>query len=73
LESEFIRDDVEQFAYDHTKPESDIFRRLRDETYRDMEYAQMQVGRMEGQFLKMLVRLSGAGRILEIGRFTGYS
>jgi len=73
LESEFIRDDVEQFAYDHTKPESDIFRRLRDETYRDMEYAQMQVGRMEGQLLKMLVRLSGARRILEIGMFTGYS
>jgi caffeoyl-CoA O-methyltransferase len=73
LESEFIKDEVEQFAYNHTTPETEIFRRLRDETYRDMEYAQMQVGRLEGQFLKMLVRLIGAGRVLEIGMFTGYS
>jgi caffeoyl-CoA O-methyltransferase len=33
----------------------------------------MQVGRIEGRFLKMLVRLTGARRILEIGMFTGYS
>lgn len=73
MESEFIREDVEQFAYNHTTPESEIFRRLRDETYKDMDCPQMQVGRIEGQFLKMLVRLSGARRILEIGMFTGYS
>jgi caffeoyl-CoA O-methyltransferase len=73
LESDFIRNDVERFAYDHTKPESEIFVRLRDETYRDMQYPEMQVGRLEGQFLKMLARLVGARRILEIGMFTGYS
>jgi caffeoyl-CoA O-methyltransferase len=69
----FINEAVEQFAYDHTEPESDLFRRLRDETYRDMNCPQMQVGRIEGRFLKMLVRLTGARRILEIGMFTGYS
>lgn len=73
MDSEFIRDDVERFAHDHTSPESEIFRRLRDETYRDMTCPQMQVGRIEGQFLKMLVRLTDARRILEIGMFTGYS
>jgi caffeoyl-CoA O-methyltransferase len=73
VESDFIRNDVEQFAYNHTKPESEIFVRLRDETYRDMQYPELQVGRMEGQFLKMLARLVGARRILEIGMFTGYS
>jgi len=71
--SKFIRDDVEQFAHDHTTPESEIFHRLRDETHEKMEYPEMQVGRLEGQFLKMLVRLTGARRILEIGMFTGYS
>ena len=70
---EFINQDVENYAHDHTKPESDLFCRLRDETYRDMSIPQMQVGRIEGQFLKMLVRLTGARRILEIGMFTGYS
>jgi caffeoyl-CoA O-methyltransferase len=69
----FINEAVEQFAHDHTKPESDLFRRLRDETYAEMSSPGMQVGRIEGRFLKMLVRLTGARRILEIGMFTGYS
>ncbi|MFY9607403.1 MAG: class I SAM-dependent methyltransferase [Blastocatellia bacterium] len=69
----FINEAVEQFAHDQTEPESDLFLRLRDETYRDMNCPQMQVGRIEGRFLKMLVRLTGARRILEIGMFTGYS
>jgi caffeoyl-CoA O-methyltransferase len=69
----FIDEAVEGFAHDHTKPESELFRRLRDETYRDMTCPQMQVGRIEGQFLKMLVRLTGARKVLEIGMFTGYS
>ena len=69
----FIDEAVENFAHDHTKEESDLFRRLREETYREMKYPQMQVGRIEGRFLKMLVRLTGARRVLEIGMFTGYS
>jgi len=69
----FINEAVEQFAHDHTKPESGLFRRLRDETYAKMSSPGMQVGRIEGRFLKMLVRLTGARRILEIGMFTGYS
>jgi caffeoyl-CoA O-methyltransferase len=70
---EFINPEVERFAHDHTEPESDLFRRLQEETYATMQSPQMQVGRIEGRFLKMLVRLTGARRILEIGMFTGYS
>lgn len=69
----FMNAAVEQFAHDHTKPESALYLRLRDETYATMNSPQMQVGRIEGRFLKMLVRLTGARRILEIGMFTGYS
>lgn len=69
----FIDEAVERFAHDHTKPESDLYLRLRNETYATMKSPQMQVGRIEGRFLKMLVRLTGARRILEIGMFTGYS
>lgn len=36
-------------------------------------YPQMLSGPVEGQLLKMLVSISGARRILEIGTFTGYS
>lgn len=69
----FINQEVEAFAHDHTKPESDLFRRLHDETHATMASPQMLVGRIEGQFLKLLVRLTGAKRVLEIGMFTGYS
>jgi caffeoyl-CoA O-methyltransferase len=71
--NEFIDVAVEQFARDHTEPESDLHRRLREETYRVMDSPQMQVDTIEGRFLKMLVRLTGARTILEIGMFTGYS
>ena len=69
----FIDEAVGQFAHDHTAAESDLYRRLRDETYASMKAPQMQVGRIEGKFLKLLVELTGARRILEIGMFTGYS
>jgi len=69
----FIDEAVERFAHDHTKPESELYLRLRDETYATMKSPQMQVGRIEGRFLKMLVRLTGARQVLEIGMFTGYS
>jgi caffeoyl-CoA O-methyltransferase len=68
-----VNEEIEKFAYDHTSPEPDIFRRLREETYARMDCPQMQVGRIEGTFLKLLVRLMGARRVLEIGMFTGYS
>ena len=69
----FIDEAVDQFSHDHTTPESDVFGRLRDETYATMKSPQMQVGRVEGLFLKMLVRITRARRVLEIGMFTGYS
>lgn len=69
----FIDEKIEQFAREHTTAESELFTRLREETYRTMASPQMQVDRIEGEFLNMLVRLTGARRVLEIGTFTGYS
>jgi caffeoyl-CoA O-methyltransferase len=69
----FINEAIEQYAHDHTKPESELFERLKEETFRDTKYPEMQVGRIEGRFLKMLVGLTGARTVLEIGMFTGYS
>jgi caffeoyl-CoA O-methyltransferase len=71
--NEFIDAAVEQFARDHSEQESDLHRRLREETYRVMDRPQMQVDAIEGRFLKVLVRLTGARTILEVGMFTGYS
>lgn len=42
------------------------------ETVQELEQ-EMLSGHIEGQLLKMLVSISGAKRVLEIGMFTGYS
>jgi hypothetical protein len=48
----FIDVAVEQFARDHTEPETDLYTRLREETYREMDRPQMQVGLIEVVFSK---------------------
>ncbi len=64
---------IEAYAEAHTEPVSPLFDALREETYAQMQSPQMQVGRLEGSFLRLLVRISRAKRVLEIGMFTGYS
>jgi caffeoyl-CoA O-methyltransferase len=70
----FIVDpNVEDYAAQHTTPDGELFDRLAAETREKTTAPQMMVGRIEGQFLATLVRLTGARRILELGTFTGYS
>ena len=69
----FVDEAIEAYAIAHSDDSPPIYDALRDETWRDQEMARMQVGSMEGRLLRMLVRLSGARRALEIGTFTGYS
>ena len=49
---------------------ADWSRRSASEVFLEQE---MLSGHVEGQFLKMLVHVTGARRVLEIGMFTGYS
>ena len=64
---------IDDYAAAHSWAESDLCKALREETVRTMEFSQMVVGPLEGAFLKMMVRLASARRVLEIGMFTGYS
>jgi caffeoyl-CoA O-methyltransferase len=64
---------IEEYAEEHTSPDGELFERLAEETRAKTTAPQMMVGRIEGQFLATLVRLTGAKRILELGTFTGYS
>ncbi len=61
------------YVHEHTTPEPEIFARLRAQTYAELSSPQMQVGRVEGTFLKLMVQLTGARRVLEVGTFSGYS
>lgn len=68
-----VSPEIESYAEAHSMDESEVCRRLREETYRTMDLARMVVGPLEGAFLKMMTRVACAKRILEIGTFTGYS
>ena len=68
-----VEPQIEEYAEEHTSPDGELFERLAEETRAETSAPQMMVGRIEGQFLARLVRLSGARRILELGTFTGYS
>ena len=70
---DFIDEKIEQYAFDHTSEEGELLRRLEEETYEKLEIPQMTTGRIEARLLKLLARLVGARRILEIGTFGGYS
>ena len=70
---DFIDEKIEQYAFDHTSEEGELLIRLEKETYEKLEIPQMTTGRIEARLLKLLARLVGAQRILEIGTFAGYS
>lgn len=64
---------IEQYIHDHTRARPALFDELREVTYASMQDPQMQVGRVEGALLKLLVAVSQARHVIEIGTFTGYS
>jgi caffeoyl-CoA O-methyltransferase len=66
-------EDLSRYVEDHADPEPALLAELREVTHRELADPQMQVGRVEGAFLRMLVQLVGARRVLEIGTYSGYS
>ncbi len=52
--------------------EPELLTRLREETAA-LPMARMQISPEQGQFMALLVRLTGARQCLEVGTFTGYS
>ena len=73
MSEDFIDKRIVQYCEQHTTRAEELFEQLREETYKKTKCPQMLCGHVEGRLLKMLVSLSGARRVLEIGMFTGYS
>ncbi len=69
----FFPEDLERYAHQHSSAPSPLLDRIEQETIENVPDAQMLTGRVEGIFLQMLVRISGARDALEIGTYTGYS
>lgn len=64
---------IEQYALKMTTRESEAIQAVVSSSERELEYIDMLSGNLVGQLLKMLIQISGAKRILELGTFTGYS
>ncbi len=64
---------IEEYAQDRSGPVDPVLKELEKETYATMDIPQMLTGPLEGTFLKLMVKVTGAKRVLEIGMFTGYS
>lgn len=67
-----LSDELNSYLAQFGVREPDVLRRLREATAR-MPESQMQIAVEEGALLALLVQLSGARRIVEVGTFTGYS
>jgi predicted O-methyltransferase YrrM len=67
-----LDDSLYQYLLDVSLRETPLLKRLRDET-QALPMARWQIAPEQGQLLALLVKLTGARRLLEVGTFTGYS
>jgi len=70
---DIVPEAIEAYIDSHTSERTAIFHDLERETREKMAAFTMQVGKVEGGFLKMLAQITRAKRVLEVGTFTGYS
>lgn len=68
-----INTELEQYILVHSEPESDVLAELSRATHLQVLRPRMLSGNLQGQFLKMMCRMIGARRVLEIGTYTGYA
>ena len=64
---------IEHYTESFTTEESHSVKKLLEISEKDLEHTDMLSGRHVGTLLKLLVAISGAKRVLDIGTFTGYS
>lgn len=72
IKSILVTDTLYDYILSTSLREPEVLKQLRAETAQYMHSA-MQIAPEQGQFMALLVDLTGAKKILEIGVFTGYS
>jgi caffeoyl-CoA O-methyltransferase len=70
---ELIPKEIQKYVAEHTSPVSSLLEELERETNEKTLSPQMLSGKVEDRLLQILIRISGAKRVVEIGTFTGYS
>ncbi len=66
-------DEVYKYITEHSTRQSEALDWVERQTNIRTNHARMLSGAVQGQFLRMIVQMVGAVRILELGTFTGYS
>ena len=69
----FVSEDIEQYCKDLSSQDSELLKELSQATWETEEIPQMLCGSLVGGLLQLLIKISEAERVLEIGMFTGYS
>ena len=69
----FVEPAIDEYAFEHTRPEPELLAALEKRTHAEMALPQMLTGRVEGRFLKLLVQMVRPRLVVEVGMFTGYS
>lgn len=64
--------EILDYVLKHSLHEPDVLRRLREETASHPK-ANFQIPPEQGQLMRVLIRMTGARKVIEIGVFTGYS
>ena len=64
---------IYKYIEDHATSPSDALEWVVKQTHIRTNHARMLSGALQGQLMRMMVQMSGARRILELGTFTGYS
>ena len=64
---------IYKYIDDHATPQGEALDWIEKQTHIRTNHARMLSGHLQGELMRILVQISGARRILELGTFTGYS
>ena len=70
---EFIDPQLNDYAEQHTSPESELLQRINRETNLEVLMPRMLSGHLQGRILAMISKMVSPAYIVEIGTYTGYS
>ena len=68
-----MNEEVYKYIREHSTRQSEALRWVEKQTNIRTNHARMLSGSVHGELLRLLVKMSGARRVLELGTFTGYS
>lgn len=70
---EFLDEDLQRYAEDHTSAESELLHKVNRQTHLQVLKPRMLSGHLQGRLLAMFSQMIRPKQVLEVGTYTGYS